>query len=582
MNIDNIKILYVEDDKSIIEFIKIIFKKLNILNVTYALNGEEGLTAYQKEQYDLVITDMHMPIMDGFGLIENIREVNPKQVFMMITGTESKEDLIKAIQLRVNYFIDKPIHPKKFREILFECIEFLNQKKELLLSNTLLSQYKEAIDESTILSKADKQGRITYVNEQFCKISQYSKEELIGKPHSILRNSNMPSSVFKELWKTLEEKKQWKGVIKNRAKDGSTYIVDALIMPILDDENNIIEYIGIRHDITENEQYKELLKSELDITSKGLDEKVHLLSEYERVINESSTVSRTDIKGNITYINDRFCKLNGYEQDEILGKAHSILRSPDTPKSFFKELWQTIQNKEVWQGIFKNITKNGDITYMDTTIVPILDINNEIIEYMSIRHDVTQLVNLHQEIEDTQKEVVFTMGAIGESRSKETGNHVKRVAEYSYLLAILAGVDEKEAELLKLASPMHDIGKVGIPDAILNKPGKLTFDEFEIMKTHAIKGYEMLQGSQRDILKISSIVAYEHHEKWDGSGYPNALKGENIHIFGRITAICDVFDALGSNRAYKKAWSLKDILDLFRRERALHFDPTLIDLFFDN
>jgi PAS domain S-box-containing protein len=582
MNVDNIKILYVEDDKSIIEFIKIIFKKLFISNVTYAFNGAEGFELYKKEQYDLVITDMHMPIMDGFRLIENIRQLNPKQVFMMITATESKDDLIRAIQLQINYFIDKPIRPKKFKTILFECIEFLNQKKELLLSNTLLAQYKEAIDASTILSKADKQGRITYVNEQFCKISQYSREELIGKPHSILRNSNMPSTVFKELWETLKSKQQWKGVLNNRAKDGSTYIVDVLIMPILDEKNNIIEYIGIRHDITRNEQYKELLKSELDITTKGLDEKVHLISEYERVINESSTVSRTDLNGNITYINERFCKLNGYNQDELLGKAHSILRSPDTPKSFFKELWETIQSKQVWQGIFKNLTKNGDITYMDTTIVPILDINNEIIEYMSIRHDVTQLVNLRQEIEDTQKEVVFTMGAIGESRSKETGNHVKRVAEYSYLLAILYGLDKKDAEFLKLASPMHDIGKVGIPDAILNKPGKLTFDEFEIMKTHAAKGYDMLQGSKRDILKISSIIAYEHHEKWDGSGYPNSLKGEDIHIFARITAICDVFDALGSERAYKKAWDFESILQLFRDERAKHFDPNLIDLFFDN
>ena len=582
MEYSNIKILYVEDDKSIIEFVKIIFKKNKVFNVTYALNGEEGLELYMNNQFDLVITDMHMPILDGFGLIKNIRKINSKQIFMMITAAEDKADLIQAIQLRINYFIEKPIKPKKFKETLFECLEFIQQKQALKLSNTLLSQYKEAIDTSTILSKADLKGRITYVNDAFCKLSKYSESELLGQPHNILRDPNMPSSVFKELWETIRAKKQWKGTIKNRAKDGSVYIVDALIMPILDGNGNIIEYIGIRHDITQNEQYKELLKSELDITTKGLDEKVHLLSEYERVINESSTVSRTDLKGNITYINDRFCKLNGYEQHEILGKPHNILRSPDVPKSFYKEMWKTIKSKKVWQGIFKNVTKNGTITYMDTTIVPILDIDNEILEYMSIRHDVTQLVNLRQEIEDTQKEVVFTMGAIGESRSKETGNHVKRVAEYSYLLARLSGLDEDEAELLKLASPMHDIGKVGIPDAILNKPGKLTFEEFEIMKTHAVKGYEMLKGSNRDILKISSIVAYEHHEKWDGSGYPNGLKGEEIHICGRITAIADVFDALGSERAYKRAWKLDAILDLFREQRGIHFDPHLVDLFLEN
>ncbi|MEC7987201.1 MAG: HD domain-containing phosphohydrolase, partial [Myxococcota bacterium] len=146
-------------------------------------------------------------------------------------------------------------------------------------------------------------------------------------------------------------------------------------------------------------------------------------------------------------------------------------------------------------------------------------------------------LDLAKEIEETQREVVFTMGAIGETRSKETGNHVKRVAEYSRLLALLYGLDEPQAELLKQASPMHDIGKVGIPDRILNKPGRLNAEEWAIMKTHARLGYDMLNHSNRPILKAAAIVAHEHHEKWSGAGYPRGLKGEEIHIFGRITAV---------------------------------------------
>ncbi|WP_457748670.1 HD domain-containing phosphohydrolase [Sulfurimonas sp.] len=189
---------------------------------------------------------------------------------------------------------------------------------------------------------------------------------------------------------------------------------------------------------------------------------------------------------------------------------------------------------------------------------------------------------LTQEIESTQKEVVFTMGAIGESRSKETGNHVKRVAEYSRLLALFYGLSEKEAEMLKQASPMHDIGKVAIPDAVLNKPGRFNAEERAIMDTHAELGYQMLHHSQRPLLQAAAIVAYEHHEKWDGSGYPRGLQGENIHIYGRITALADVFDALGSDRVYKKAWDDERIFTLFREERAKHFDPKLIDIFFEN
>jgi len=188
---------------------------------------------------------------------------------------------------------------------------------------------------------------------------------------------------------------------------------------------------------------------------------------------------------------------------------------------------------------------------------------------------------LSKEIEDTQREVVFTMGSIGESRSKETGNHVKRVAEYSKLLALAYGLPETEAELLKQASPMHDIGKVAIPDAILNKPGRFDENERYIMEKHAELGYHMIKNSERPLLKAAAIVAYQHHEKWDGSGYPNKISGEDIHIYGRITALADVFDALGSDRVYKKAWSDERIFSLIKEERGRHFDPKLVDIFFD-
>jgi response regulator RpfG family c-di-GMP phosphodiesterase len=136
--------------------------------------------------------------------------------------------------------------------------------------------------------------------------------------------------------------------------------------------------------------------------------------------------------------------------------------------------------------------------------------------------------------------------------------------------------------MLKEASPMHDIGKVAIPDSILNKPARLTVEEFAQMKKHAGLGYEMLKYSNRPLLKLASIVAYQHHEKWDGTGYPNGLKAEEIDINGRITAIADVFDALGSSRVYKKAWNDEDIFKLFKEEKGKHFDPKLVEIFFEH
>jgi len=187
-----------------------------------------------------------------------------------------------------------------------------------------------------------------------------------------------------------------------------------------------------------------------------------------------------------------------------------------------------------------------------------------------------------RELEATEKEIIFTLGGICEARSKETGQHVRRVAEYSKLLASLYGLDEDECELIKMASPMHDIGKIAIPDNILNKLGKYEPHEWDTMKTHAELGYEMLKHSQRPILKAAAIVANQHHEKIDGTGYPKGLKGNEIHIYGRITAVADVFDALGSSRVYKEAWELDKILELFIRDSGTHFDTQLVALFLNH
>jgi putative nucleotidyltransferase with HDIG domain len=188
---------------------------------------------------------------------------------------------------------------------------------------------------------------------------------------------------------------------------------------------------------------------------------------------------------------------------------------------------------------------------------------------------------LHEDVADTQREIVYMLGEAVETRSQETGNHVKRVAEISRILAEAYGLDAEEVELVKLASPLHDIGKIGIPDAILNKPGKLEPDEWVVMKSHAELGHNMLAGSNRKILKVAATIALEHHEKWDGTGYPNGKSGEDIHIFGRLTAIADVFDALGSDRVYKKAWPMDRIVEHMQQESGRHFDPRGVELFME-
>ena len=189
-------------------------------------------------------------------------------------------------------------------------------------------------------------------------------------------------------------------------------------------------------------------------------------------------------------------------------------------------------------------------------------------------------IHLNNELDESQKEIIYLLGSAVEFRSHETGNHVKRVAEVCYILGIHAGLPEHQAQILKQASPLHDLGKIGIPDAILNKPGQLDSEERKVMMSHVDIGHSMLSKSKREILQAAAIIALEHHECWDGSGYPMAKRGEDIHPYGRIAALADVSDALLSRRCYKEPWPLEKVLEFLREQQGKRFDPRLVDLFF--
>jgi len=184
-----------------------------------------------------------------------------------------------------------------------------------------------------------------------------------------------------------------------------------------------------------------------------------------------------------------------------------------------------------------------------------------------------------EELRHSRLQVVQRLGMAAEYRDEETGDHILRMSHISALLAKSAGWDEAQCELILNASPMHDIGKIGIPDAILLKPGKFEPNEWEIMKTHAAIGGKLLDGDDSDLMKMAREIALSHHEKWDGSGYPGRLAGESIPQAGRIAALADVFDALTSVRPYKKAWTIEAAVDMIKENSGKHFDPALVELF---
>lgn len=184
-----------------------------------------------------------------------------------------------------------------------------------------------------------------------------------------------------------------------------------------------------------------------------------------------------------------------------------------------------------------------------------------------------------QQLKETQLEIVHRLAQAAEHRDNETGSHIVRMSNYALILGRACGMNEEECDILFHATPMHDVGKLGIPDRVLLKPGKLDADEWEIMKQHTVIGAQLLSNSQSPVIQMGEIIALTHHERWDGSGYPNRLSGEDIPLAGRICAIVDVFDALSSKRCYKEPWPLEKVMEELRSLSGIQFDPRLIEMF---
>jgi putative two-component system response regulator len=195
---------------------------------------------------------------------------------------------------------------------------------------------------------------------------------------------------------------------------------------------------------------------------------------------------------------------------------------------------------------------------------------------------VSRLQRSEQELRTHQEETVRRLSSMAELRDLETGRHLERMSSYCALIAERFGFDHERVELMRIASPMHDVGKIGIPDNILLKPSTLTHEEREVMQQHTVIGYQILSGSDAEILTLAALLAWTHHERFDGSGYPRQLVGEEIPLEGRIAAVADVFDALTSDRIYRPAFNVEEAVTMMREQRGAHFDPEVLDRFLDS
>ncbi|MCC5937078.1 MAG: PAS domain S-box protein [Lunatimonas sp.] len=242
-----------------------------------------------------------------------------------------------------------------------------------------IEDFKYALDESAIIAITDQKGTIKHVNENFCRISGYTSEELIGQDHRIINSGYHSKEFIRDLWRTIGSGKDWKGEIRNKAKNGNYYWVDTTIIPFLNEQGKPYQYLAIRFDITDRKINEERLQ-------KTLKE----VSDYKYALDESAIVAITDHKGIIKHVNENFCRISKYSPEELIGQDHRIINSQYHPKEFIRNLWKTIGNGKVWKGEIRNQAKDGSYYWVDTTIVPFLNPDGKPYQYVAIRSDITE------------------------------------------------------------------------------------------------------------------------------------------------------------------------------------------------
>ena len=288
-------------------------------------------------------------------------------------------------------------------------------QEEMGRSEVELRGQQGALNNAAIVSEVDLQGYILFVNDEFCRMAEYNREELIGKKQSIVRHPDMPAEAFTDMWATITKGNVWKGRVKNKKKGGGFYWVEATITPVLGEDGKPVKYIGVRFDITEQVKQEEEIHQQLEEMRAQEEEMRQNMEEMQAIqeemtrnelelkgqqgaLNNAAIVSETDLKGVITYVNDEFCRIAKYTPDELLGQLHNIVRHPDMPAAAFENLWDTISKGNVWKGRVKNKKKDGDFYWVNAVITPVLGENGKPIKYIGVRFDITALVLQEEKI----------------------------------------------------------------------------------------------------------------------------------------------------------------------------------------
>ncbi|HEY3755832.1 MAG TPA: PAS domain S-box protein [Opitutaceae bacterium] len=409
--------------------------------ITYVNDKFCAISRYSREE---LIGQDHRIINSGHHPKEFIRAIwqtiGSGRVWKGEIKNKAKDGSFYWVDTTIVPYIGENGKPSQYIAIRADITERKRAEEQTTVALRELNDVKAALDEHAIVAITDHRGKITYVNDKFCAISKYAREELLGQDHRIINSGYHPKGFIRSIWQTIASGNVWKGEIKNKAKDGSFYWVDTTIVPYLGGDGKPVQYVAIRADITERKRAEEQ-------TSGALRE----LNDVKAALDEHAIVAITDPRGKITYVNDKFCAISKYPREELLGKDHRIINSGYHPKEFIRAIWQTIGAGRVWKGEIKNKAKDGTYYWVDTTIVPYLGGDGKPSQYIAIRADITERKKAEEQTGVTVRELNDVKAAIDEhaivaitdARGKITYVNDKFCAISKYSRAELLGKDHR-------------------------------------------------------------------------------------------------------------------------------------------
>ncbi len=469
----DLKLLYVEDNKDSREMTSMILEDF-FDNILIAIDGEDGYQKFIQNDIDIIITDINMPKMNGLEMIAKIKEIDADIPILVLSAHNEDDFFIKSIKLGVDGYLLKPIDLEQLVAMINKTVkkfQYINEAKSNLY---LLQEYQKATNTSSIVSKTDKKGIITFVNDNFCKISGYKREELIGKNHNIVRHPDNPKSIFKDMWHTIKDKKEiWQGIVRNRTKNGKSYYVDAVVMPILDLEGNIIEYISLRNDITDImnpvKQLNDAIKNAKEpiLVYLKLDKFDMLMEFYD---NEIIETIQNEVR---KYLQNKFIKIYNFDKVyQLPNGEYAIL----VEKSNFTDRRSFIENlKNIQKNINNDYIEFGDIKYDISILISLVYEKNKIIE--SAKLGIKKLLNTKHNFIVANK-----LANLGQNRAKKNmktismiKNAIKNEKIVSYFQPIINNKSKKIVKYESLVRLINEKGEILTPIYFLDVAKKSNY-----------------------------------------------------------------------------------------------------------